>query len=71
MKTRTNLHAGSAPTRAQMLKCLNDQSDLNQKISELENMLYAPVPAANTTQPVYPAASGNYGYYADMSGYCG
>ena len=71
MKTRTNLHAGSAPTERQMMNCLNAQKDLNQKIASLENMLYAPAPTVANTQPVYPAPGVSYSYNSDRSGYCG
>ena len=75
MKTRTNLHAGRAPTEGEILKCLEDRNTLYQKIDSLENRLNAPVVAATAAQPVYgayPVPSGNQGwYYPDWSGPCG
>lgn len=64
MKTRTNLHAGRAPTEREMLKCLEDKKSLYQKIDALESRLNAPAAAATAAQPAY-------GVYPDWSGYCG
>ena len=75
MKTRTNIHAGRAPTEREILKCLEDRKALDEKIDALENRLNAPAAAAVATQPAvsgaYPVPSGNQGwYYPDWSGYC-
>lgn len=75
MKTRTNLHAGRAPTEREMLKCITDRNSLYEKIDALENRLNAPAAAAVAAQPAYgayPAPSGNQGWFTlDWSGYCG
>ena len=77
MKTRTDLHAGRAPTEREILNCLAKQKDLSQKIDSLENRLNAPFQAASTApQPVdgaYPVPGSYYqgSFYPDWSGYCG
>jgi hypothetical protein len=74
MKTRTNLHAGRAPTEREMLKCLEDRNSLYAKIDTLENRLNASAAAATAAQPVYgayPVPSGTEGgNYPDWSGTC-
>jgi hypothetical protein len=75
MKTRTNLHAGNAPSEREMLKCLEAKKTLYQKIDALENRLNAPAAAATSTQPVYGAypvpGAMQAGYYPNWNGACG
>lgn len=73
MKIRTDIHAGRAEWQREMVKCLEDRSDLYQKIDALESRLNAPAAVVSGYQSAYgtyPVPSGApVGTYPNWNGY--